>query len=222
MGTSPAGEVMSGDDPLFYHCIDIDWASTARLKLCICTTPLSFSSFLWLSLPSCSWSRPATAGSHAESKEIRQDHSALLTVNWVSTLIQLQLYRLKLVLSWRAQKLLHTFRALQLAVHCFVSHLPTSDVYTWCFLCFQKRQTSRRIRETREEKKIKCSKPLKWFSSGNCSDWWAEMPVARLRDSTVPASLHIQWIAQHFFQGPPFCLFTLSDPEMVPLYLCHW
>lgn len=66
------------------------------------------------------------------------------------------------------------------------------------------------------------SKPLKWFSSGNCSDWWAEMPVARQRYSVVPASLHIQRIPKHFFQDFQFCLLTLSDPEMVHSCLCCW
>lgn len=126
-GMSSAGEVMSGDDLFFYCCIN--WASTARLKPCICMTPLSFSSFLWLSLPSCLRSHPATARYNAGSKEIRQNHSALLAVNWVRRLIKLQLYRLKLRLSWQAQKLLSTFCALQLAVHRFVSHLPTSGTY---------------------------------------------------------------------------------------------
>lgn len=118
---------MTGDDPLFYHCIDS--ASTASLKPCACKTLLSFSSFLWLSLPSRLQNHPATAGFHAESEEIRQNHSALLAVNCVSTLIKLQLYRLKLALSWQAQKLLCTFPALQLAVRRFVSHLPTSEIY---------------------------------------------------------------------------------------------
>lgn len=33
---------------------------------------------------------------------------------------------------------------------------------------------------------------MEWFSSGNCSDWWAETPVARQHYSVVLASLHIQ------------------------------
>lgn len=82
-----------------------------------------------------------------------------------------------------------------------------------------KEQTNRK---NKGREKIRSSKPLKWFSFGNCSDRWAETPVARLHCSVVAASLHIQWTAQHFFQGPQFCLLSLSGPEMLHLYLCHW
>lgn len=77
-------------------------------------------------------------------------------------------------------------------------------------------------RKNKGREKIRSSKPLKWFSFGNCSDWWAEMPVARLHCSVVPGSLQVQWTAWPFFQDPHFCFLPLSSPEMVHLYLCHW
>lgn len=116
--------------------ICVDWAPTDRLKPCICMTLLSFRSFLWLSLPSSLQSHPAITVPHAESKEIKQKHSALLAVNWLSTVIQLQLYRLKWVLSWQVQKLLCTFRALQLAV-LTLFYICLHQEYTSCFQKWQ-------------------------------------------------------------------------------------
>lgn len=77
-------------------------------------------------------------------------------------------------------------------------------------------------RKNKGREKIRSSKLLKWFSFGNCSDWWAEMPVVRIHCSVGAASLHVQWTAQHFLEDPQFCLLLLTGPEMAHLCLCHW